>query len=253
MSDNISSISSYSNDYSTYLDKKLTLFDKIEQKTLKNKTTDINTLKDNLKEKKTSKNKFLKTYEGNGDKLCTDFTSKTYPNFVKMNSIEIKDNSFHDINDLQGNLFEYPPLLFGPPENKADELTKLDDFIVNANKKTKEIKLTCKKRKLDTKNIIQTKEDIFDEIKKLFNKFNNKKYNKINEFLPSYKIFEESDGIFNYATIVEDKIPGCVIYFQNDKITNIYLIREQEFLKEEKEILDLLNIIKSSISKNSFL
>jgi hypothetical protein len=153
-----------------------------------------------------------------------------------MNSIEIKDNSFHDINDLQGNLFEYPPLLFGPPENKADELTKLDDFIVNANKKTNEIKLTCKKRKLDTKNIIQTKEDIFDEIKKLFNKFHNKKYNKINEILPSYKIFEESDGIFNHATIVEKKIPGCVIYFKNDIITNVYLIREQVFLKEEKEI-----------------
>ena len=253
MSDDISSISSYSDNYSTYLDKKLTLFEKIEQKTLKNKTTDINTLKENLKEKKTSKNTFFKTYEGKVEKGCTDFTSKTYSNFVKMNSIEIKDNSFHDINDLQGNLLEYPPFLFGPPENKADELTKLDDFIVNANKKTKEIKLTCKKRKLDTKNIIQTKEEIFDEIKKLFNKFNNKKYNKINEFLPSYKIFEESDGIFKHATIVENKIPGCVIYFQNDKITNIYLIREQEFLKEEKDILDLLNIIKSSISKNSFL
>ena len=253
MSDDISSISSYSDNYSTYLDKKLTLFEKIEQKTLKNKTTDINTLKDNLKEKKTSKNTFLKTYEGKGDNGCTDFTSKTYSNFVKMNSIEIKDNSFHDINDLQGNLFEYPPFLFGPQENKADEQPNLDDFIVNENKKTKEIKLTCKKRKLDTKNIIQTKEEIFDEIKKLFNKFNNKKYNKINEILPSYKIFEESDGIFNYATIVEKKIPGCVIYFKNDIITNIYLIREQEFLKEEKEILDLLNIIKSSISKNSFL
>ena len=253
MSDNISSISSYSNNYSTYLDKKLTLFEKIEQKTLKNKTTDINTLKENLKEKKTSKNTFFKTYEGKVEKGCTDFTSKTYSNFVKMNSIEIKDNSFHDINDLQGNLFEYPPFLFGPQENKADEQPNLDDFIVNANKKTNEIKLTCKKRKLDTKNIIQTKEEIFDEIKKLFNKFNNKKYNKINEILPSYKIFEESDGIFKHATIVENKIPGCVIYFQNDIITNIYLIREQEFLKEEKDILDLLNIIKSSISKNSFL
>ena len=254
MSDDISSISSYSDNYSTYLDKKLTLFEKIEQKTLKNKTTDINTLKDNLKDKKTSKNTFLKTYEGKVEKGCTDFTSKTYSNFVKMNSIEIKDNSFHDINDLQGNLFEYPPFLFGPQENKADELTKLDDdFIVNENKKTKEIKLTCKKRKLDTKNIIQTKEEIFDEIKKLFNKFNNKKYNKINEILPSYKIFEESDGIFTHATIVENKIPGCVIYFQNEIITNIYLIREQEFLKEEKDILDLLNIIKSSISKNSLL
>ena len=253
MSDDISSISSYSNNYSIFLDKKLTLFEKIEQKTLKNKTTDINTLKDNLKEKKTSKNKFLKTYEGKVEKGCTDFTSKTYSNFVKINSIEIIDNSFHDINDLQGNLFENP-LLFAPQENKADELTKLDDnFIVNANKKTNEIKLTCKKRKLDTKNIIQTKEDIFDEIKKLFNKFNNKKYNKINEILPSYKIFEESDGIFSHATIVENKIPGCVIYFKNDIITNVYLIREQEFLKEEKDILDLLNIIKSSISKNSFL
>jgi len=253
MSDDISSISSYSDNYSTYLDKKLTLFEKIEQKTLKNKTTDINTLKENLKEKKTSKNTFFKTYEGKVEKGCTDFTSKTYSNFVKMNSIEIKDNSFHDINDLQGNLLEYPPFLFGPQENKADEQPNLDDFIVNENKKTKEIKLTCKKRKLDTKNIIQTKEEIFDEIKKLFNKFNNKKYNKINEILPSYKIFEESDGIFNYATIVENKIPGCVIYFKNDIITNIYLIREQEFLKEEKDILDLLNIIKSSISKNSFL
>jgi len=253
MSDDISSISSYSNNYSIFLDKKLTLFEKIEQKTLKNTTTDINTLKENLKDKKNSKNTFLKTYEGKVEKGCTDFTSKTYSNFVKMNSIEIKDNSFHDINDLQGNLFENP-LIFAPQENKADELTKLDDdFIVNENKKTKEIKLTCKKRKLDTKNIIQTKEEIFDEIKKLFNKFNNKKYNKINEFLPSYKIFEESDGIFTHATIVENKIPGCVIYFKNDIITNIYLIREQEFLKEEKDILDLLNIIKSSISKNSFL
>jgi hypothetical protein len=130
MSDDISSISSYSDNYSTYLDKKPTLFDKIEQKTLKNKTTDINTLKDNLKEKKTSKNTFFKSYEGKVEKGCTDFTSKTYSNFVKMNSIEVKDNSFHDINDLQGNLFEYP-LLFAPQENKTDELPKLDDFIVN--------------------------------------------------------------------------------------------------------------------------
>ena len=75
------------------MDKKLTLFEKIEQKTLKNTTTDINTLKENLKDKKNSKNTFLKTYEGKVEKGCTDFTSKTYSNFVKMNSIEIKDKN----------------------------------------------------------------------------------------------------------------------------------------------------------------
>ena len=249
MSDNFSFIGSFSNNDSIYNGKRLTLLEKIELKTLKNNKTDINSLKENLKEKINSP---FKTYEGNDDKVCTDFTSKTYSNFVKLNPIEIKDNSFHDINDLQGNLFECP-LIFASPENKADELTKLDDFFVNANKKIKEVKLTCKKRKLDTKNIIQTKEEIFDEIKKLYNKFNNKKYNKVNDFLPSYKIFEESDGIFKHATIVENKIPGCVVYFQKDIIVNIYLIREQTFLKEEKDILELFNIIKNSIYKNSFL
>lgn len=250
MSDKFSSIGSLSNDDSIFNGKRLTLLEKIEQKTLMNNKTEINTLKENLKE---NINSPFKTYDGKDDKIITDFTSKTYSNFAKMNSIEIKENTFHNINDLQGNLFEYPPFIFAPPENKADELTKLDDFIVNANNKKKEVKLTCKKRKLDTKNIIQTKEEIFDEIKKLFNKFNNKKYNKTNEILPSYKIFEETDGNFKHATIVENKIPGCIVYFQKNVITNIYLIREQIILNEEKDILEIFNIIKNSFTKNSFL
>ena len=86
MADNISSISSSSNNDSIRIWKRLTLSEKIEQIFLKNNKTDINSP--------------FKTYEGKDDKFCIEFTSKTYTNFLKMNSIEIKENSFHDIKTI---------------------------------------------------------------------------------------------------------------------------------------------------------
>ena len=192
---------------------------------------------------------FFNNYDEKEEKICTDFNSKSITNNRKIDSmIKTQDPTFHNINDLENNFslnFENP-LIFGSPENKADELTKLDNFIFNDNIKQKEKKLIGKKRNLNEKTNIKTKEEIFEEIKKLFDDYNHK-YKKINEIIPSYKIFEQSHGSSRKcATIVEKKIPGCVIYFQKNVITNIYLIREGKFLEEENKILKLLNIIKSN-------
>ena len=73
------------------------------------------------------------------------------------------------------------------------------------------------------------------------------------KFYQVIKFLRETDGNFKHATIVENKIPGCIVYFQKEIITNIYLIREQIILNEEKDILEIFNIIKNSFTKNSFL
>ena len=44
--------------------------------------------------------------------------------------------------------------------------------------------------------------------------------------IPSYKIFEEYDGNYKRATVVENKIPGCIIYFDKN------IILEQKTLQK---------------------
>ena len=230
MSDNFSLLdSSFNNDPLLYNEP--TLFEMIEQEDKKHSN-------------------FLNNYDEKEAKIFTDFTSKYPLNYRKENTlIEIENTSLNDINNLQ-NIFSInlqSPILSSPQEDKAEKIQKNDYSDVNDNKKQKEIKLIGKKRKLKEKEIVKTKEDIFEEIKKLFNNYN-KKYNKNKEIIPSYKIFEGFDcSVKKYATIVENKIPGCVIYFEKNAITNMYLIREQITLKKENEIIEVLNIIKNNL------
>ena len=193
---------------------------------------------------------FFNNYNEKEAKFFTDFTSKNTLNYRKENTlIEIENTSLNDINGIQ-NIFSINfenTILSSPQEDKAEKIQKNDYSDVNDNKKPKEIKLISKKRKLKEKEIVKTKEDIFEEVKKLFDNYN-KKYNKIKEITPSYKIFEGFDCfVKKYATIVENKIPGCVLYFEKNTITNMYLIREQITLNEESDIMEVLSIIKNNL------
>ena len=86
-----------------------------------------------------------------------------------------------------------------------------------------------------------------EEIKIYFNDYNTK-YKKNFESIPSYGICEQiNDSFDKILTIVENKIPGCCIYFNKYLISKIYLIREEKFLTEKKDILDILGIIKKNI------
>ena len=114
--------------------------------------------------------------------------------------------------------------IFNTSENskediKEEKLSSSFEMTIKNIKNSSENLLLGKKRKLKEKNIARTKEDIFEEIKILFDEYN-KKYNLINEIIPSYKIYEAIvDVSKKNATIVEEKIPGCVIYFYGNKIT----------------------------------
>ena len=133
----------------------------------------------------------------------------------------------------------------------SDDIYNENDININENKKQRN-NLIGKKRSLKNEVIEEFKfksnQEIFKEIKNLFDTYN-QKYNKFNEMIPSYKIFEEYDGNYKRATVVENKIPGCIIYFDKNIITKIYLIREQSLLEEEDKISEVLQIVKDNMLK----
>lgn len=249
MSDNISYISLNSNNDDPYLDEPMTLFEKIEQKTMKNRHNQTTNNKD-FTPKKNSKTIGYEIYDGEYW-MNTDNSSKN--KFYNKNKLFLEDtqNKFIDNSNDSNNhfipSFENNSLL-GSWENPNEDLIKLENLNINKNKYSTGNNLLGIKRKLEKKNK-SIKENLFEEIKNLFNEYNNK-YVELKEKIPSFKIFEEFDGIMNsHATIIENKIPGCIIYFYKDAITNIYLINEGKFIKKENEISKVLNEIKSNILK----
>ena len=156
------------------------------------------------------------------------------------------NNNFKDINK---NIND-DTLFFDNFENNCDidklkskqnydinQLINNNNLNVNVNKK-QNFNFIGKKRGNKENNKI---ENLFNEIKVLFNKYIGKS--------PEYKLFEQRKGIFEKnITVVEKGIPSCIIYF-NKILEKIYLIKEQIFIEDENDIIEILDFIKNNILK----
>ena len=233
--------------------KGLTIFEKLEHKEMKHTKKDFNELiktKLTPKKEKTGYNELSFELERmNIDTKCStkissDSKNKSSKLFENINQIHINDEEKNLINnhDILVNMTN------GSQENNIkEELDKLDDVNINKNNPKYAVNKLLGKKRNPNKIKIKNKEDIYKQIKILFDKYN-KKYPKKNEILPSYKIYEESNGIFKkHATIVQNTIPGCVIYFHKHIIQKMFLIREQKVLEEANEIEKILEYIRDNM------
>ena len=193
--------------------------------------------------------------EENLSNVKTKNTTLTYSNSKNIEKIQACDEDQKSNNIMLMNPFYDGNFEMSNNEPKNDEDVNFNaDFDLGENhKKINEPKnnaeLLKKKRKLpnNEKNNEINLERIYEEIKRLFYEYNTK-YNKKLDLIPSYAIFEQQNDSFEkVATIIENKIPGCCIYFNKYLISKIYLIREEKFLKDKKDILEILEIIKNNI------
>ena len=193
--------------------------------------------------------------EENLSNVKTKNTTLTHSNSKNIEKIQACDED-----QKSNNIMLMNPFYDGNFEMSNNEPKNDEDANFNANfdlgenhKKINEPKnnaeLLKKKRKLpnNEKNNEINLERIYEEIKRLFYEYNTK-YNKKLDLIPSYAIFEQQNDSFEkVATIIEEKIPGCCIYFNKYLISKIYLIREEEFLIDKKDILKILEKIKNNI------
>ena len=193
--------------------------------------------------------------EENLSNVKTKNTTLTHSNSKNIEKIQACDED-----QKSNNIMLMNPFYDGNFEMSNNEPKNDEDANFNANfdlgenhKKINEPKnnaeLLKKKRKLpnNEKNNEINLERIYEEIKRLFYEYNTK-YNKKLDLIPSYAIFEQQNDSFEkVATIIEEKIPGCCIYFNKYLISKIYLIREEKFLIDKKDILEILEKIKNNI------
>ena len=193
--------------------------------------------------------------EENLSNVKTKNTTLTHSNSKNIEKIQACDED-----QKSNNIMLMNPFYDGNFEMSNNEPKNDEDVNFNANfdlgenhKKINEPKnnaeLLKKKRKLpnNEKNNEINLERIYEEIKRLFYEYNTK-YNKKFDLIPSYAIFEQQNDSFEkVATIIEEKIPGCCIYFNKYLISKIYLIREEKFLIDKKDILEILEKIKKNI------
>ena len=166
--------------------------------------------------------------------------------FSKIN--EIKDFIIYDNKTYNSENLENMTNIVGIKSNYNKNQLNFSSNIKN--KENNNISLIGKKRNNEDKNLNNiNKEDIINEIRQLYDKYNkNHKRNFINN--SDYKLYEDIDGFFKKKiTIIENNYPICVIYFNHKIIEKIFLIREEIFIEDENEILEVLNKIKSNISK----
>ena len=107
-------------------------------------------------------------------------------------------------------------------------------------KGSNDIKFIGNKRLKKAETIKNENENLFLEIKKLYNKYIGKD--------SYYKLYEQESGVFDKnITLVEEGIPVCVIYLYRNIITKIYLITEQIFVEDKNETSDVLKNIKNTM------
>ena len=102
----------------------------------------------------------------------------------------------------------------------------------------------------------EEKQEIYNEIKDLYNKY--KKNELKNNEQKQNKIYENKSTFFKKnETIILENNPVCIIYFINDIIESIYLISDQRTIKEDRNIIEVLNKIKKDIKdlieKNKYM
>jgi len=238
----------------------LNLFDKLEHKRTKHSNINVNeyfNLKPMPKKENVGFNELDIEFERMN--VETKFETKISSNTKNKNNSISDNNSIHNNYDEKNFLVAYENLDInnsGHDNNnkekptKLDELTKIGEINININnnnqKYSKNI-LLGRKRILE-KTDIKTKEDIYKEIKILFDKYN-QNYPEFDEILPSYKIYEVSKGIFEKnATIIQKAVPGCILYFYKNIIKSIYLIREEKVLTETDEIVKILEYIRDKMT-----
>jgi len=111
-------------------------------------------------------------------------------------------------------------------------------------------KILGKKRKLDGMEEKTEKNEttiIYEKIKKIYNDFirNNKIHEKTKN---NIIIYDHKKGYFeSQETIIIRNNPVCVIYFKDENIKNIFLIKEQNSYEDEKNIKYILEKIKSDL------
>ena len=230
----------------------LNLFDKLEHKRTKPLKVDINeffNLKLSTKTEKFGLNEFEIEQEKMNSE--TKFATKISSNSKNKNNSLSDINSIHNNHDGKNFLAELENNIFNDDSqdnNNKEKLIKIEEIDINDNnQKYSKNSLLGRKRILE-KTDIKTKEDIYEEIKILVDKYN-QKYSVFDEVLPSYKIYEVSKGVFEKnATIIQKAIPGCILYFYKDIITSMYLIREEKILTETAEIEKVLEHIRHNMS-----
>ena len=178
---------------------------------------------------------------------------------IKMDSIKSDINENEQIKNLSKDVYYKYNDDYKINYDNSDDKFDSDKFNNNCNykifednnykkniNKNKNIKLLGKKReKVEKEDKIcktMNNENIFYDINKLYNNYNGKE--KI------YKLYENNKGFFDKnITIGEANIPICIIYFNHEIITKIYMIIEQTTFYKKDEILDILIKIKKNIQK----
>ena len=255
----------------------------------KNNYSFENTLKDKKSKKlNNSKNidikqklNKLKNYNYSNDKhnINLIFTkeeekTKAYTNdknySTKINSIKYDINENEQINNfnVMNNKDVYDEFnddykMYGNSDDKFD----LDKFNNNLNNKTFEgnnnlkQNINNKQKKMKFLGKKREKVEIVEKVEKTFKTMDNENifsdinnlYKNYNEKEKIYKLYENKKGFFDKnITIVEEGIPICIIYFEHEIITKIYMIVEQTIFDKEDEILQILIQIKENIQKKFY-
>lgn len=158
-----------------------------------------------------------------GTNLCTN---------VQNIYIQDKQNKYPNLNEISSRI------------NLPNNL-KENQILYNFNSSSKpfninDINLLGNKRSSGNVSTESKKEKIYKEIKALCEKYKNDE--KV-----GVKIYETENGFFERNETVIIEKPICVIYFYRKLINKIYLIREKNFIEDDKEIIEVLNEVKLKI------
>jgi hypothetical protein len=131
--------------------------------------------------------------------------------------------------------------------NNLDRINVQENLQNNNNN----FKLLGNKRNLDEKDKSNIeKKVIYDEIKEIYNNYQNSKDENKPLHIYSQGFIDKNE------TIIIDNKPICVVYFQNELLTKIFLISEKHEVEDDKTIIDILtnirNQLKSKQTKKSF-
>ena len=149
---------------------------------------------------------------------------------------KLKNDSIRNINNVfivkDNHIYDYKNM------NEIMDKIKIDLNINMENQNNQQFLGQKRKKTSDFNTNNYSKEKLFDEIYSLYNRLNGN----------GFQIFEQKNGILdNIYTLIESKKPICIVYFRQKILEKIFLIQEVKFLYSEKEILEVLNIIKSNV------
>lgn len=131
------------------------------------------------------------------------------------------------------------------PQNNINDNNLLLNINSNINMNNNNtMKFIGNKRNLDKNNVEKTeKENIFEEIKNLFNNFKNQEQSE-------NAIYENKSGFFEKnVTIIMNNKPFCIIYLNRSFIQNIFLVNDRSMISDDQGIIEILNNIKNDLTK----